>query len=61
MKSIKTGEWFGMFFLMVIGLLACHSDKQERTQSDSALTAPADTLGKDTSRKNPVGDTAKVR
>ena len=55
------GEWFGLLLLLAIGLLACHSDKQSKSQSDSALTAPADTLGKDTSRQNPVADTSAIK
>ena len=57
MKHLRIGEFLGLSFLLAIGLLACHADRQERTESDSALMAPADTLGGDTSRQSPLSDT----
>lgn len=60
MKNIRIGELLGMLFLLNISLLACHNDRQKRTESDSDLTAPVDTLGGDTSRQSPLADTTTV-
>lgn len=46
--------------LCLASLLACTSDKKSTQVSDSAITAPVDTLGGDTTRLNPIGDTVKT-
>jgi hypothetical protein len=43
-------------FILVLCLLSCTANEQRKETSDSALMAPVDTLGKDTSRINPVAD-----
>jgi hypothetical protein len=37
-------------------LFNCNAKEQPKETSDSALVAPVDTLGNDTSRQNPIGD-----
>lgn len=45
-----------MMGIAMIGLLyACGTEQKNKNYSDTALTAPVDTLGADTSRENPVG------
>jgi hypothetical protein len=45
---------FALFFAFL--LFTCNAKEQPKETSDSALVAPVDTLGSDTSRQNPVGD-----
>jgi hypothetical protein len=52
MKKLK---YIGCLFAVALWL-ACSSDQKPKDVSDSALIAPVDTLGADTSRQNPVGD-----
>ncbi|WP_316769897.1 hypothetical protein [Pedobacter frigiditerrae] len=45
-----------LIFILTLFLMSCTAKEKQEEKSDSALMAPIDTLGKDTSRINPVAD-----